>query len=96
MQHIRQPDPDVVTTAMPDGELIMLHLGTGMCYTLNATGALIWNLLESATSLAVIGQALFDRFDVTRDAADEEVRELMRDLAAHNLFAQSESGSGLS
>jgi len=87
MQNIPRPDPDVLVTAMPDGEAILLHLRTSQYFSLNESGALIWKLMESSASPAQMSQALFDLFDVTPEAARETVLELMRDLQTHQLIA---------
>jgi Coenzyme PQQ synthesis protein D (PqqD) len=95
MQCVPQPDPEVAVTVMPSGDAILLNLGTGQYFSLNQTGALIWKLMESSTTLAGMSEALFDRFDVTPEAADETVRELMRDLKAHKLVSIPESRNEL-
>lgn len=85
MQCIPQPDPDVVTTALPNGEMILLHLATRQYFSLNQTGALLWKLMESSATLAGMSEALFHEFDITPDAARETVHELMHDLKTHRL-----------
>jgi hypothetical protein len=94
-QCIPQLDPDVLITPMPGGDAILLNLETGKYFTLNQTGALVWKLMERSTTLAGISQALFDRFEVTPEAADETVRELMRDLKNHKLITIPESRNEL-
>jgi hypothetical protein len=91
MQCIPQPDPDVLITALPGGDAILLNLGTGQYFSLNQTGALLWKLMETSTTLAGMSQALFDQFEVTPEAADETVRELMRDLKANQLITLPDS-----
>jgi hypothetical protein len=86
MQCIPRPDPDVVATTMPDGETVLLHLRTSRYFSLNATGSLLWRLMESSTDPEGMSQALSDRFDVTPRAARDSVWELLRDLEAHQLI----------
>jgi hypothetical protein len=93
MHCIPRPDPDVVITAMPGGDMILLHLGTGQYLSLNETGAFLWKLMDNSTSLEDMGRALFDRFEVTPEAAEESVGNLMRDLKSHRLITISTSGS---
>jgi hypothetical protein len=93
MQSIPQPDPDVVTTPVPEGEMVLMHLRTGQYYSLNTTGTLVWNLMGSSLTTAGIIQAIFDRFDVTAGTAAEAVDELMRDLKTHQLITLPEGGS---
>jgi hypothetical protein len=80
---------------MPGGDMILLHLKTGQYFTLNQTGALIWNLMQNSTALAGISEALFDRFEVTPETADETVRELLQDLKTHKLITIPESRNEL-
>jgi hypothetical protein len=86
MQCIPQPDPDVVATAMPDGDMVLLHLRTSEYFSLNTTGSLLWQLMESSADLEVMSQALSDRFDVMPPAARHSVVELMRTLKIHQLI----------
>jgi hypothetical protein len=88
---IPQPERDVVSTQVPDGEMILLHLGTRQYFSLNQTATLLWKLMESSTTLAGMSQALFDRFAVSPEMAGETVRELMRDLQTHHLISLPES-----
>ena len=39
-------------------------------------------------------QALFNRFEVTPEAAEEAVGDLMRDLKNHKLITMSDPGAG--
>jgi hypothetical protein len=91
MQYIPRPDPDVLTTAMPGGDMILLHLGTSRYFSLNQTGALIWKMMERSATPAGMSQTLSGQFDVTPEAAEETVRELMLDLKTHNLITIPES-----
>ena len=86
MNCIPQPDADVVTTVMPDGEMILLHLRTRQYFSLNKTGTLMWELMMKSTTIAGMGRALFDRFEVTPEAAEETVSELIEDLKSHRLI----------
>jgi hypothetical protein len=83
---IPRPDPDVVSTALPGGDTVLLHLRTSQYFSLNATGSLLWQLMESATDPEGMSQALSDRFEVTPGTAHESVLELLRDMKAHQLI----------
>jgi len=83
---IPRPDRDVVATPMPDGDTVLLHLRTSQYFSLNATGSLLWRLIQSSTDPDGMIQALSDRFEVTPRRARESVLELLRDLKAHQLI----------
>jgi hypothetical protein len=91
MHCIPRPDPDVVVTAMPGGDMILLHLGTRQYLSLNETGAFLWKLMDHATSLAGMSQALLDRFEVSPQTAEDAVAGLMRDLKNHKLITLPEA-----
>ena len=91
MQYVARPDPDVMVTTMPDGDMFLLHMGTSQYFSLNATGALLWELLESPVTPAGMSDALFERFEVTREVAAETVRELIRELAHHKLITETQT-----
>ncbi len=75
---------------MPEGDIVLLHLRTTHYFTLNTTGALLWEMLGSSSSLDAMSQALSDRFDVTRSVARSSVMELLRDLKANQLIDSAE------
>jgi hypothetical protein len=86
MPAVPQPDPSVVTAAMPGGDTVLVHLGTGQYFCLNETGTFLWNLLAGSATRDRMSQALFDAFDITPEAASEAVAELMQDLKTHRLI----------
>lgn len=48
-------NPDVIWDRV-DGALVLCHTGTGEFFRLNYTGALIWELIESRSSQAIVEQ----------------------------------------
>ena len=93
MQPVAQHDPGVVSSTLPTGDVVLLHLDTKQYYSLNKTGAIVWKLIERSTPLAAITQALFKRFDVTPETADETVRQLIQELKTHKLITLTETES---
>ena len=85
------PHPDVVTTRLDNGEMVLLHLGTRQYFSLNQTGSMVWQQLEQRATLASISQTLHDRFDVTPGDALQTVIELMGQLGTHNLVTIEDS-----
>jgi hypothetical protein len=80
-----RPHPDVVTTRLDNGEMVLLHLGTRQYFSLNQTGSIVWQLLEQQSTMAAIRSALYDRFDVTPGEVSESVSELMGRLGSNSL-----------
>jgi hypothetical protein len=79
------PHPDVVTTSLENGEMVLLHLGTRQYYSLNQTASIVWQLMEGRSTLATIGLTLHNRFDIAAGAAQESVFELIEQLSVDNL-----------
>ena len=50
------PDPDVLFTKLSDGEAVLLHLGVRSYFSLNETGAHIWNLMSDGLSVRDISK----------------------------------------
>ena len=62
------------------GTRVIVCLRTNQIFELNRTGARIWELMtSSATPDAAVSQ-LLDEFDVTREVAAAELRELQQRL----------------
>lgn len=82
-----------VVTATPDqvsadlsGEAVILHLKDGVYYGLDPIGARIWKLVEeSPRTVAEIRDALLDAYDVTPQACEQAIVDLMGQLAQHGL-----------
>ncbi len=49
-------------------------------YTLNETGARIWNLLDGKHSLQVVLQGLLEDFEIETAVAEQDLLELVGDL----------------
>lgn len=67
---------DVHSTAL-DGESVLLNLSTGRYYSLNAVGSVVWEQCTGALSLAAICSSISERFDVTSQAAQSDLLDLI-------------------
>jgi hypothetical protein len=56
-----------------DGEAILLDLETSAYLGVNATGTVLWPLLDTGTTPAAMAAALVERFEVEPDVAREDV-----------------------
>jgi hypothetical protein len=87
------PHPEVVHTALKNGDSVLLHLGTQTYLSLNQTGSAIWGLLEKGLPLGEIGQALQARYEVSLEQAQQSVMRLVEELAAERLVILSDEGA---
>ena len=78
--------PDAAAAAVDDGTVV-LNMRTRRYYSLNETGAVIWQMLETdGATQAVIAQ-LVARYDVDEATATDTVMRLLDELTAEALIA---------
>jgi hypothetical protein len=83
-QQIR-PHPEVVETELEEGEVVLLHLESKTYYSLNVTGARIWQGVKQGLTLQEISRRLQAEFDVAEEEATPSVLELVTELLQQHL-----------
>lgn len=71
------------------GEVLLLHLSSGVYHVLNETGARVWALLENGRDLASIADAVASEYDVDPDRAVKDVQAVIARLQEEQLIAPS-------
>jgi hypothetical protein len=85
--------PDVIWTAV-GGEAVLLDLSSGYYYTLNRTGAAIWELLTGERDLAGVREAICERFGVSSETAWEDLASLVGHLRREKLITFKDEPNG--
>ena len=80
-----RPHPEVVDTEISAEEVALLHLESKVYFSLNLTGARIWQSLKEGLSLKEVCQRLQDEFDVDAERAERSVLGLVEELLGQNL-----------
>jgi hypothetical protein len=75
---------EVVSRRVAD-ELVLVHLGRNEIYSLNETGARLWELLEEDHTLEGALQRIISEYDVDEQQARKEAEALLRNLADEGL-----------
>jgi PqqD family protein of HPr-rel-A system len=70
-----------------DGDIVLLHLGSGRYHGLEEVGARIWNLLADRPTTAQIVARLADEYDVDPAVLDRDVSAFIESLRAGGLIA---------
>lgn len=79
------PSADVVAREVA-GEMVLLHLGSGAYFGLNAVGGRIWQLLEEGNrSVASLCDVISDEFEAPRDDIEQDLLALAASLLEHGL-----------
>ena len=71
-----------------DGEAVIIDLSSGVYYSLQQTGTLVWELIGARHGLAEIETAVVEGHDVLPEQARADVRRLVGDLLDEGLVVQ--------
>jgi len=75
-----QKRKDIVFSALPGGEGVLLNLETKRFYTLNPTGAFIYLRHEKGASRNEITRALTEDYEVEKEEAEKSVSDFFEEL----------------
>ncbi|MFN3231288.1 MAG: PqqD family protein [Alphaproteobacteria bacterium] len=84
--------PDVTSKVM-DGEAIIIDLSTGIYYSIDDVGALIWKGIEDGRSQNDILQLMVNAFDVAEETASADLARLLGELEAAGLTVPADSAT---
>lgn len=79
-----RPSPSA-RAARAGSDLVLLHLERGTYYTLNETGAFVWERLDGTATLDEICAAIVERFEVDAGSAWSDLTALVDELTAEGL-----------
>ncbi len=78
---------DVLFTQLDDGSGVLLHLGSGLYYTLNQAGVVVWKAVgEGESDITTLAKRLCASFDVDMAEAEREATRLLSDLQKDGLI----------
>lgn len=86
---LRVSQPDVAARVI-DGEAIIINLATGVYYSLDDVGGVIWALLERGASLGETAAAVANRYRIPADQARADVERLALELFQEKLLVRSD------
>jgi hypothetical protein len=77
---------DVLFTQLDDGSGVLLNLGSGLYYTLNRAGVVVWRALgDGECDVSTIAQRLCASFEVDAAEAECEASRLLGELRKDGL-----------
>lgn len=81
---------DDVVAREVGGEQVLLHLGSGIYFGLNAVGGRLWQLLEAGgCSLGQLVDAIEAEFDAPRATIEADLQAVVADLLANELVTRT-------
>jgi hypothetical protein len=69
------------------GEVVIADRDNSKIRTLNKAASLIWILADGTNRMEDIAEAIFDKFEVTREQAQADSECFFRELLAENLIS---------
>lgn len=76
---------DLISCDLTD-ESVVLNQKNGVYYGLNPVGSFIWKLLQNTRTLKEIAQQVVQEYDVGISRCEQDVAELLEDLAINGLI----------
>jgi len=77
-----------------DGEAIIVALETGNYYSLDKSGAAMWNLIEKGLDVSDIIEELCQRYEGSRKEIETSVSQLLADLEKEGLVTACQETKG--
>lgn len=68
-----------------EGEIVVLHLESGVYYGLSDVGARVWELIQNPMSVGDLRDALLEEYQVEAAQCERDLLALLTDLKAHEL-----------
>jgi len=84
------PNSNEVAGEVIDGEAIIINLASGVYYSMDRVGGLMWALIEARQSLGEIATAIVAHYDVSLERAEADIRRVASELIEHGLVVVSD------
>lgn len=88
-----RPNEEEVAAKVMDGEAILINLSTGMYYSMDKVGAMIWEFVEKRCSLAEMAGAIRGRYEVSAEQIEADVERLVGALLQENLVLEADEAA---
>ena len=79
-----QHSPNATFQIVAD-EAILIHLNTGVYYSLNDVGTSFWNLMDGQRTIGECAEAIAAEYNAPREVVLADLLELADELAAEDL-----------
>jgi hypothetical protein len=79
-------DRQQVFSMLPDGDVVILSLRSGVYYGLNSVAARVWNLIQKPSTVMEIVDTLVREYEIDPEQCKAEVEQLLKDLEENGLI----------
>ena len=82
------PSPEAFENRVGD-ETVLLHLGNGTYYGLDAVGTVMWEMLKRGMAPRQICQDIAESYGIPLDQVEKDARRFLTDLKDHSIVAEA-------
>ena len=82
------PSPEAFENRVGD-ETVLLHLGNGTYYGLDAVGTVMWEMLKQGMVPRQICQAIAESYGIPLEQVETDARRFLSDLKDHGIVAEA-------
>jgi hypothetical protein len=82
-----------VTAKVMDGEAVIIHLGTGVYYSMEGVGCLVWEGLTAGNHTDAIVDGIAGRYAIDRSLAEADISRLLGELVAQDLVVPADDAT---
>ena len=75
-----RPHPDVLIQTLPEGDVVLLHMGSEVYFGLDPIGARMWEALADTGDIEAAASRLVGEFEVERGRLLSDLRQLVAEL----------------
>ena len=86
-------DREAVSSDFLEGEVVAIHLGTGIYYSLRGTAAAIWQTLSEPVDAVRLGAVLAARYAIAPAQAEQDAAAFLVRLQAEGLIRPATAGT---
>jgi len=85
-----RPHPEVLVQELPDGDAVLLHMGTEVYFSLDKVGTRMWNTLAETGNVELAATELLEVYDVDDDRLRADLNDLVDRLTEQGLLEVSD------
>jgi hypothetical protein len=84
-----------VTSENMDGEVVAIHLASGLYYSLRGSAAFVWSALEIGTTVEELAALFVVHYGLDQDQTRKDMEQFLTHLAGEDLIKQGTTAASL-
>jgi len=93
LNHCLRSRGEEIAAKVIDGEAIIINLASGIYYSMDKVGGLVWEMIDEGRTLEEMLAVILARYEVSADQVKTDIEQLVNELLQENLVTASETGA---